>query len=454
MKIKRTTLFFILLTAFCAVSAAAAPANDNLAAAQILAATKTGAVEGTNAGATAEAGEPAHFSPTAAQKSVWYAWTAPENGSMSFEVTDTFRSVIGIYKTSAAAPAFADLTNVANNGDVWGFTNSRYRATFYAESGKTYYIAVAAWGESENEGTFQLTYAPGKFRYSMKFHGFNQKTTVGVYRPESGEWWVNGSATPRRHGLTGDVPLAADYDGNGITDFITVRNENGHKIWYSNPSNFLGFYYTEIFGLATDKEMIGDFDRDGKADLVAIRTTPQNLVWYVRQSRDNSLRTFVWGIAFDKPVVGDFDGDGATDVAVMRNTQQGWVWYILNSGFETNEPSYSQYRIQQFGLAPDVPAVEDYDGDGKSDLAVWRPSNGVWYILRSANGAFQDTPFGSSGDRPVAADYDGDGKAELAVFRPSSGDWYFWYSGTDTQSSLHWGLGTDLPVSSLSRLSQ
>ncbi len=134
----------------------------------------------------------------------------------------------------------------------------------------------------------------------------------------------------------------------------------------------------------------------------------------------------------------DYDGDGRSDISVFRPTEGNWYLQQSTDGF---------YGVN-FGLSADKIVPADYDGDGKTDVAVYRPSEGNWYSLNSSNGTFTAMNFGIAEDRPAPADYDGDGRADLAVFRPSDRRWYITNSsnGTFTFRYFDISLPSDIPT--------
>jgi len=132
----------------------------------------------------------------------------------------------------------------------------------------------------------------------------------------------------------------------------------------------------------------------------------------------------------------DFDADGKSDISLFRPSNG--TWYLNQSA--------TGFRAVQFGSVEDKIVPADYDGDSRTDIAVFRPSNGFWYQLRSSDNTFSGVQFGQSEDIPVPNDYDGDGRADLAVFRPSNGTWYQLRSIANQFFAQQFGQSGDKPL--------
>lgn len=148
------------------------------------------------------------------------------------------------------------------------------------------------------------------------------------------------------------------------------------------------------------------------------------------------------------PVAGDYDGDGKTDFAVARaNSQNRWDFYIERS-------SDGNWQVKTLGsmLSDYVIRNADFDGDGKTDVAVWSGNsqgggNGFFSWIRSSDGVRESVKWGYNEllDTPALGDYDGDGKTDLAIYRisvPRACDQpsYFWIRGSAMGTKIiRWG---------------
>jgi len=133
----------------------------------------------------------------------------------------------------------------------------------------------------------------------------------------------------------------------------------------------------------------------------------------------------------------DFDGDSKTDISIFRPSNGQWWLSRSTAGV----------YAATFGSGSDRITPADFTGDGKTDIAFWRPSSGEWFVFRSENHTYYSFPFGASGDIPSVGDFDGDGRADAAIFRPSNARWYVARSSGGTTLQL-FGVNGDVPAPS------
>ena len=166
-----------------------------------------------------------------------------------------------------------------------------------------------------------------------------------------------------------------------------------------------------------------------------------------------SVEELAW--SWQKSAVQDFKGrvllsagafDDIEPAKIFSNSQgvaahlggvNGDTYFLRNTGhsMHAERPAALARKIAAFITVVRDHRRDDYDGDGKTDLAVWRPSDGSWHITNSSTSTTRTALWGRKGDIPVPGDYDGDGKTDLAVWRPSEGNWYITSSRRKERSS-------------------
>lgn len=266
----------------------------------------------------------------------------------------------------------------------------------------------------------------------------------------------SGGEETEKFGLRQDVPVVADFDGDGRDNIAVWRVASG--TWYVLSGHSVD---EQQFGLPGDLVAALDFDGDGQDDFAVFR--PSTVSWFIRRSSDAETVEIKFGSAGDvvgtsadllthqAGTRGDYDGDRLSDLALLRASSSGELqWLFYQRGSESHP-----LNGQLFGERGDIIAPGDYDGDGLTDMASVRFENGnaIWRFRRSSSGYASanelTVQFGLANDQVVPGDYDGDGKTDLAVVRDMPNGIKLWMvssSGIAPVSQVSWGLQNDLAL--------
>lgn len=257
---------------------------------------------------------------------------------------------------------------------------------------------------------------------------------LGVYR--SNTFYLAGVAA-YVFGQYGDQPVAGDWDGNGKDEIGVFRS----GVFYLRSSHTSSATVaTFSFGDAGGRPIAGDWDGDGKDEVGTFYYGTVRL-------RGNAVyagATYTFGPGNGKPIAGDWDGDGKDDVGLsyygvyhLRRTDVYGGKILVPYGDHAYTPiagrwsrtfsdSIGYHRSNVFtrrlgpaggylsiahGLSSDKAVTGDWNGDGKSEIGVWR--SGTFYLAGVPAFAFGPT---NSSSMPVAGDWDGDGKDQVGVF--------------------------------------
>lgn len=285
----------------------------------------------------------------------------------------------------------------------------------------------------EISATFPPQASPPSFNF-----GGDTRSDRGVWLPENGLWFTlitGGAATVlTQFGEPTDIPVPADYDGDGVTDPAIFRPTLG--LWYAQLSG--GGILNAIVGQDTLIPIPADYDGDGRADLATFN--PAIGSYFVLRSTGGTTNQIVPGTAGGLPFAIDLDSDGKADHAALWNGERLVVRYS-SGGTDTQSVRF---------VTNPIPVPGDYLGDEREEAMFWgRIQNGQYhYFTLRLDGGFveQGQPIGQDGDIPIPADYDGDGKFDRAIYRPSTGRTEVVLSTTGVRLVEPFGNGDDIPL--------
>jgi len=358
----------------------------------------------------------------------------------AFDTTENGENDAFVTKLDASGSGLVYSTFLGGSGH-----DQAYGATVDSEGSVfvTGFTADSITDYPTTPGAFDTTHNGGLDVFATKLNASGSALMFSTFIGGSGNDQAYGSTIDSAGsvfvtGFTADsvteyptTPGAFDATQNGGLDvFATKLNASGSALDYST---FIGGSENDNgYGVAVD--LAGNVYLTGSTDYSATAYPTTSGAYDTTQNGGYDSFVTKFGGSSARTAF-DFDGDSKTDISIYRPSLGQWWLSRSTDGVIAHT----------FGNSSDTIVPGDYTGDGKADVAVFRPSEGAWYVLRSENSTFFSFPFGANGDVPVPGDYDGDGRADAAVFRPSNATWYIQRSSGGTTIQTY-GASTDRPV--------
>ena len=276
----------------------------------------------------------------------------------------------------------------------------------------------------------------------------------------NGNW--DGNDAFFYYGSEGNQPVAGDWNWKG-TDEIGIFVVNGAAGQFTQDVNGNGYPDGDdrehLFFITTDTPLVGDWNRDGHDEIGVFRVNGADGQFILDSNGNGTLDlddlVYNYGLATDTPVTGDWNGDGRDEIGVFRPSGANGQFIVDANGdgsLDQNDPVYN------YGLATDAPIIGDWDADGQDDIGVFRgiSGNGVFILDSNGNGYWDGSDaadyFGYDVDTPIIGDWNGDGRDNIGVVQAIGGYGIFILDSNGSDSwdgedvGYCYGLATDTPL--------